>query len=240
LDNIVAKYSNIDQSAQIEKRVNGLRLSKIDSDAVIERISQLRSDATDAFRSDNRNYGKALREMADALENQIERSFPTSSPLLDAYRAGRAQLAKNNAVRDMLVDKNTGIIDSGKAQKLLEDGVPLTGGLATIAKAGSKMFHASTSPPIKDVGAITWGDIWRAGAASGAGYGIAGGPVGAAIGAIGAPAAGYAARHVIASPSIQRMMTQNMGNAQAPGMFTGAAQRIPLGVYPPLFSQGQQ
>lgn len=242
LRNIANEFKSIDQTPQIYKRLEGLNVNRLSGKDAVERIAQLRSDAGDAFNSDNRNYGKALRMMANALENQIERTLPAGSAVLKNYQAGRMQIAKNNSVKEMLVDPNTGVIDTTKAAKLLEDGAGLTGGLETIAKAGSKMFAASTRPPIKGEGLpINWGTLYSSAAGGAAGFASTGSSLGAAIGIVAPPLARAGAKHLAASNWMQNRMAA--GLMPQPSMFGGAVpppSNAFLGALPMMFGDGGQ
>lgn len=239
LATILDEFRSIDQAPSLARRVQELNVTKLPANSVLDQIKHLRKDASDAFAKNEGNYGNALRKIADALENQIERSIPANSPLLEAYRAGRTQIAKNVAVKDMLVDPHTGIIDPTKAQKMLEDGRPLTGELLTIAKAGSPMFNASTRPPIKGEGTpINWGDFLLSGGAGGLGA-MTAGPLGLFAAAV-PPIMRSGSRHIIASDKVQRAMARNLATPQPPGMLSEIAQRMAIGGMPPLFSTGEQ
>lgn len=210
---IERNYRTIDKAGAISDRVRDLKTRTMNADDLLERISQLRSDATDAFRSNETNYGKALRQLADATEDQISRNL-TSPLLVQQYRAARTQIAKNLALRDMLVDPDNGLVSTAKAAKLREDGVKLTGGLLKAAKAGDKPFVHATDAPMTGQGTpFNWGDTLYAGGGLGLGGligGATGGIPGAAIGA-GAVAAGrYGARRAVMSDRMQAALAKGM------------------------------
>ncbi len=215
LDSIAGRYKSIEQSSNVNSTIKSLREARMPAEIVLERVQQIRNDASTAFRDGSRNHGKALREIADAVEDQIERNLPKGSKILDAYKAGRTQIAKNYAVKDMLVDKHTGMIDSTKAQGLLEDGTKLTGNLLTIAKSGSPVFAATTKPPIGGEKTIfNWRDI----------------------GLMGTPAV---ARGLVSSKLGQHMATKNPLEPSVFGMSPEMLRRLGTGAAP-LFSQGEE
>lgn len=244
LDAIAKKYDSLDQTPQIHARINTLRERTLPSEAVIERSKQLRADASDAFRKDNTNYGRALREMATALEDQIERNLPAGSDILTNFRAARVQLAKNNAVKDMLVDPNTGLVSSAKAAKLREHGEKLTGKLETIAKAGSDVFKQATDAPIQgEKPPLNLGDaayFGGGGAVGGLIGSLFGGPPGIALGSllgtIAVPALRSGARSTVLSKPVQDMLARG----PQPSIFGDAAPLVKAGMAPPLFSMGEQ
>jgi hypothetical protein len=143
----------------------------------VTQIETLRSQATNAYRSNDANgnvLGQAYRRLADAMENQIERNLPNNPGLVANFRAGRTEMAKNFAVRDSLVDPNTGIVDPSKMFSQQQSGARLTDGLETIAKAGSPMYSNATRPPVHGEGIpVNWGErVFLLGGGSGLGGGM--------------------------------------------------------------------
>lgn len=235
LNSIEARFQSTDQAQQIANRVNTLRRSNLPADATLDRISQLRADATDAFRGDNSNYGRALRSMADALEAQIERNLPANSPLLANFREARIGLAKTRAVEQMLADPSTGIISTVKAAALERNGVPLTGELKTLARAGSPLFARSTGVPARgNPPPVSYGDSLFLG--GGMGSAPFTGGAGMALAAV--PAVRSGLRHAVLSEPIQNMLAKAMQGQ--PSMFGPAAARGMVASPFPLFSQGEQ
>lgn len=245
LNRIAAKYRDLPQAREINSQLGTLRRQQLSGEAALERIKQLRADATDAFRSDNTNYGRALREMSQELEAQVERNLPKGSDLLKNYRAARMQIAKNEAVKDMLVDSSTGYVSPAKAHELVEKGSNLTDGLSTIAKAGSPQYRRSTEAPrIGEGTSLNWGDAPYMAGAGGIGAGIGalfGGPVGAGLGAlagtIATPVMRSGARKLVLSEPVQAMLMRQMTGA--PSIFGAPAARVGAATIP-LFSQGEQ
>lgn len=220
---------------------------KYEADDAVKTISMLRQEAKDAFKpGGDSSVGLAKRALATALENNIELNLqargannPAAAEMLDNFRAARVALAKNDAVERMLVDPNTGQVSTVKAAALLKAGVPLTGELQTIAKAGSPMFSKATSPPTGGKPSpFNTMDITKL--ALGSSLSPFTGGYSAAMTAL--PLAGQAARSTVLSPMMQRMMMKNAGNA--PSIFGGpVGQRLqasaPMQLLP-LFSQGEQ
>lgn len=205
----------------------------------LEKIRQLRMDSKDAINRQERTYGYALRDIANSIESQVERSLPQNSPLMETYRAGREQIAKNEAVREMLVDKSTGIIDPNKAHQIREAGTRLTGELSTLANAGSPMYRASTSPPIKGQGTpVNWGDFWLGGGLGGSLAFFTGSPLGL-LGAAAPPVMRAASRHIVASQPVQNMMARKLVPTE-PGPYAEVLKRLPITAIAPFFTQGEQ
>lgn len=235
LDDIATRFRDVDQAPQIQARINRLQVTRLDAPAALDRISQLRADATDAFKGNNSNYGRALRSMADALENQIERNLPSNSPLLAQFREARIGLAKNRAVEQMLADPSTGIISTAKAAALEKAGVPLTGELKTLARAGSPMFSRATGTPAGGLPVpVNYGDsMFFGGGALTAPFT---GGAGAGLAAV--PLVRAGARHAVLSEPVQNMLARQFGSQ--PSMFGPALARGAVASPFPLFSQGDQ
>lgn len=252
LEAIGKKYGTIDQSGRIKGRINQLKIREMDADDILERISAIRSDAKDAFNNKQTNYGRALREIADTLENQIERNLPANSPLLRNYQAARVQLAKNNAVEEMLVDPKSGLVSTKKAFALRERGEKLTGGLDTLADAGSEAFVHATDAPVKgSTLPLNLGEsLYTGGLFGGTGTlgWMVGGPFGGAAAGAGALVARLGSRAILKAPGVQESLaTRMMGQ---PSIYGPMLDRAMAGATPPLaeyakglfptFSQGDQ
>lgn len=243
LDTIASKYKGVPAGKQVEDTIKDLRdFRQLPVDTVLEKLQNIRNEASSAFANGERNAGRAYREIGGAIENQVERNLPMTGNVLEEFRAGRQQIARNHAVEDMLVDKHTGIIDPVKAQKLLEDGVKLDGPLLTIAKAGSKEFASSTKAPTGRAPAFDTSDAWLSGGL-GVGGGIAsavttGGLGGVAAAAI--PAARVGMRHGLVSDWGQNAMARGLYDQPSMlGMTPDVLQRLGIGANS-MFSQGGQ
>lgn len=226
LAQILQKNTGIRNYGDLERAVTDV-YRPMPTHEALEKIRRIRRDAKDAIRRNESSLGMALRKVADSVEDQIERNLPaTHADLIDTFKAGRTAIAKNDAAREMLVDKSTGIIDVNKAYKLEQEGMKLTDGLDTVAKAGSPMYRASTSPPVRGEGVpINWGDIWRGGAGSGIGFMFSGGnPIGAAAGAIAAPVVSGGARRMLTTDAMQNAMARKL-IPHEPGMLDELGRR---------------
>lgn len=208
------------------------------SDAVRE-IKTLRQEARDILNSDaaDKSLGIAKEKIAKAIENQIESSLeqagssgqrgpggayqgvpingidiPNGTELLANFRNARTMLAKNYAVQRMLADPDSGVLNASKAASAYQSGTKMTGGLKTIAQAGSPVFAKSTGMPRGDVPPMSaWEDIMLGG---GAGAGLFGAPAGGAIAAV--PLSRLAARKMVESNLGQSMMSRAGGSLFSP------------------------
>lgn len=146
----VAKWQNYQRASKealesgIQKRVTpakeiaGLRVDEFDAGNGIKKIQILRDEAAEAFRKGETSLGRAKREAAQALEDQIERHLASfgdgagAGELLDNFRAARQLMAKAHSVEKALV-ADTGHVNMQKLAAELQRGKPLTGELRTMA-----------------------------------------------------------------------------------------------------------
>lgn len=162
----------------------------------------------------------------------------TRANLDEAARHARGQRLQNiRAVRQMLVDADSGVIDTRKAYNLKQQRAHLSPELDVIAKAGSPMFRPSTMPPVEGAG-VPFKGLGDLGT-----YGRLGIHLFTGGASLTVPAARALARHQIASPAGQQALYRHL--ADHPGIFGGHALPNPgyaaLGTLPlPLFSQGDE
>lgn len=193
----------------------------------IKAIQTLRRESDDLFRSvdGDKQLAKAKKLIADALENQIERSV--GGDMLKNFRQARVDLAKNYATRRILADPDSGLVDATKAAGLDEK---LTGQLATIAKAGSPAFRQSTKVPTagNPEGMNQWELMATAGGLGGFASGNPLFGIGAAV-----PAASMLARKGVQSKIGQQLMAANplFDEAAHARMLLGSAQQFPYSLF---------
>jgi hypothetical protein len=118
-------------------------------------------------------------------------------------------------VKQMLVDADSGIIDTRKAYQLKQQRAKLAPQLDTIAKAGSPMFRPSTMPPVEGAG-VPFKGLGDLGTYGRLGVHILTGGTSLAL-----PATRALARHRIASPAGQEALYRHLGDH--PGLFGGAS-----------------
>jgi hypothetical protein len=113
----------------------GLRVKGFDAANGIKMIQILRDEASDAFRVGDSALGKAKREAAKALEDQIERGLAgmgkDGADLLKNFRDARTLMAKSHNVEKALVAEG-GQVNAKVLGAALQRGKPLTGELKTI------------------------------------------------------------------------------------------------------------
>lgn len=231
LERIAKKYQPesfpADTSDKVINRINNLFVREFDANDAVNKISQLRMEAKDAFKpGGDSNYGNALRDLAKALEDNIELNLSKRGKngveMLTNFREARTLLAKNHAIENMLVSADSGGVSAVKAAALLSRGVPLTDELRTIAKAGSPVFSKATAFPTGGTPPpYNFGDTMF----TGAGLGGAGTTGGLSLGLTAFPAAKYIARNVALSSPFQKAFVGGTGAAPTAGIFGSEAGR---------------
>lgn len=178
----------------------GLRVMDFDAGNGLKMSQILRDEARIAFRSGDNGLGKAKREAAKAIEDQIERGLmqmgQDGKRLLEGFRAARKQIAKSHTIEDALED-GTNHVNASKIK-----GDYLDGKLEFISRmAGNKQTGRSMQLPQSGFAApITALDAFGT-AAMGAG--------GAGLASVALPAARVGAREAILARPVQRFMNPN-------------------------------
>ena len=186
---------------QIVNEINRFRTPQFNSADAIDEISTLRREARVNFRSDDTNMVRLARtqtSIADALENQIERSLaaagnPRATEMLDQYRASRQRMAISHSVEDA-IQRGSGFTNAQDFVKQLNRGVPLTGELRLVAEFANNFPHVNK--PISQIGTPGSNAVFLGGATlPGAALGfLGGGTAGAAMGGAATMAGGAALR----------------------------------------------
>lgn len=258
LANLVGKYGGGDSfpaaqrnavKAEVDKYLfdtNGRYLQSYSGEDAIRAIRNLRTEASANFSKGENILALTQKGIAKALEDNVELNLSrmpakAGKRLLENFKQARVEIAKSEAVKDMLVDPSTGVISPQKGFSMLRSGTPLTGGLRVVANAGSPVYGPATRAPTQgaplpiDLGSGGW-------MGSGALLGmLSGSPtMGAAL--AGVPLARSGARHLIASPWYQGKLAENIGAAPGylmtpPGQRSIAAGGLDL---LPMFTMGQQ
>lgn len=121
----------------ISTLVDQYRVGGFEAEDAIRAIQVLRDDAASAFRSGNPGLAKASKEIAGALEDQIERGLVQSgakgAELLKGFKEARVLMAKAHTVEDAIVEGG-GHVNAMKLAQRLQAGKPLSGELETVGK----------------------------------------------------------------------------------------------------------
>lgn len=139
------------------QEVRGLRVPEFDAGNGLKMSQILRDEAGAAYRQGNAALGKAKREAAKAIEDQVERHLASfgagaeAKDLLKNFRDARQLMAKTHSVEKALV-AGTNQVDARELGKQLAKGKPLSGDLKTIgafsqATKGSGLTSSITGVP---------------------------------------------------------------------------------------------
>jgi hypothetical protein len=144
LDNIASKYKSagdafpgLDKS-EVPDMVAALRQKSFTASGAIDAIGVLREKSAQAFASRDTALGKAARDAASALEDQVGRHLEATGQdpaLLQAFQDARQKIAKTYSI-DKALNPSTGDVSAINLGKQLDKGAPLSGGLKTAADAG--------------------------------------------------------------------------------------------------------
>lgn len=106
----------------------------------------LRDRATAAFQKGEKAEGQANKRMANAIEDEVERSLPKDKPdLIKNFRQARQRIAQSYDVESAM-NPVTGNVDARVMGRHLKSGTPYTGDLKTVAKQGAA-FPKTTQLP---------------------------------------------------------------------------------------------
>jgi hypothetical protein len=160
----------------VESLLNDAARPGFSSNSTVELIRRLRSDADTGFRSDDParvNTARVQKGVANALETMIGDNLAASGQqsLLDKFQQARQTIAKTYTVEDAL-NPSTGNVDARKLATALGKGTPMTGELATAAKAGgfaplATREFTQTPPGLSVLDATIAGGAGLAGASTG-------------------------------------------------------------------------
>jgi hypothetical protein len=223
LDDVVSKYQGAARSFpgaasdDVSRLVEGYRVGQFDSGDAIKAVQILRDRASTAYASGNKELGKASREVANALEDQIERNLTAAgdegAEMLGAFRAARQLMAKTHTV-ESAIRAGSGNVNAASIARELQKGRPLTGELETVGRFANT-FQRAAQPPQVVAGPAVHNLKSGLSALMAGGGGVALGPVGVAAGAL--PfVAPPVARSMLFSRSAQNALTPTY----QPGMLT--------------------
>lgn len=133
--------------SKVNKEVDKYNVPSFTGEDAVDRIRRLREDSRyniNSEKADRVNLGKAQRDIADALENQMERYITSANlpqELVSNYRAARQRIAQAHTLEDALKE-GAGNISQSKLTKAMETGAPMTGDILSAAKFGQVMPEA--------------------------------------------------------------------------------------------------
>lgn len=123
---------------------------QLSGQAALGAIRGLRNKADMAFRSGDGGSGSAYKQMANALEDAIDRGASSLGPqyegTVNAFRGARQQMAISHSVEDAF-NPATGNVVAPKLGRALNNGEPLSGPLKTIAEFSNSFKAPVTAEP---------------------------------------------------------------------------------------------
>jgi hypothetical protein len=192
------------------------------ADTALAKIKELRELATKAYKTDETSLGKAYKDMANSLEDQIGRQLERSGAdanAINAFRTARQNLAKSHTVEEAMVGSaETGYnINARKLSQLKQKGTPLTGGMKRAADFADSYPKSMTIPVAGATNPYTTTDLFTGGVSGMGGAGLASilglDPItGAAIGIGGNLLRPVARKAVLSQPWQKALMQQSNQN----------------------------
>jgi uncharacterized protein YaaW (UPF0174 family) len=242
LVNIESKYVGANASfpgaipPDVEKLIKTYTVDKFDSKDAINASRTLRDEASANFRKGENAVAKAQLDVANALENQIERHLintgrPDAHTILEQFKLSRQRMAVSHTVENA-IREGSGSVDAKKLAGMLQRGDYMTGELKTAAEFANVFPRVSNMPSqigTPAAGSVLGQGLFAGTAAGGVGSmygGVTGGLTGAAIGL--APS--------VISSGMRRYLLSNAGqrnllpdyNTQIPGMTREAMRNMLL------------
>jgi len=178
LDSIANKYRGPARSFPAAEKeavtslVDKYKVKMFNADDAIKTIQNLRDDAADAFRTGDKALGKAQREIAKAIEDQVERQLngmgKSGSALLKNFRDARKQMAIAHTVEDA-IREGGGVVDAKVFGRAIQKGKPLSGELAIAGKFANNFGDVAGVPKSGHANPFTVLDFFTGGVGAGAG-----------------------------------------------------------------------
>lgn len=202
------------KNSKVTELQDALLVSEMSPTAAVELSKKLRQNAKTNLKAfddvERQTLGRAQRDAAHLVEDLVEQNLRASGKgaLADAWAAGRQKIAQAYDAMSAL-NTGSGNIDGRHYAKLLEKGVPLTGGARKVAEFADA-FKKAAIPPEVTGSSAAGGWFTRGAIGSAAGSLVGGGPVGAALGAAAAVGVPIAARSVILSGPYQNALAARL------------------------------
>lgn len=151
LNAIVAKYKGAAggfpglEKPEVENLITTLRQPIFSADHAVDAVRVLREKADAAYGAGDKGLGKAIKEAATALEDQLERHLSTTGQpanVLTDFRDARKLIAKTYTVEGAL-NKETGTVSAQKLAAQLNKGKPLSSELEDAARFAARFPKAA-------------------------------------------------------------------------------------------------
>jgi hypothetical protein len=144
LNNVKLKYTGPQKSFpgavpdEVTKLFDIYSTDKFNSKDAVQAIRNLREDARANFRKNENATANAQLDIANALENQMERAIaatptPNANTLLEQFRLSRQRMAISHTIEDA-IREGGGAVEAKKLARDLQSGKYLSGDLKTAAE----------------------------------------------------------------------------------------------------------
>ena len=202
----------------VDKLLKTYTQSEFNSKDALQAIRRLREDSKANFRKGENELAHAQTDIANALENQMERAIidskiPGGAQMLEKFRLARQRMAISHTIEDA-IRKGSGSVDAKKLARDLQSGKYVSGDIETMAEFANVFPRVNVSPstigtpgggtmmgvPAAGVGGMLGGGLgYLAGDAGGMG-------IGAAMGAYGPQLISAGMRQYLMSPKVQNKL----------------------------------
>lgn len=228
LNNVKLKYTGPQKSFpgavpdEVTKLFDIYSTDKFNSKDAVQAIRNLREDARANFRKNETATANAQLDIANALENQMERAVaaaptPNASTMLEQFRLSRQRMAISHTIEDA-IREGGGAVEAKKLARDLQSGKYLSGDLKTAAEFAnvfprvSKTTAEMGTPSAGTMlgGPSGFGSVIGTGLGYIAGEGSGAGAVmGSAAGAYGPQMVSAAMRNYLMSQGVQNKLIPN-------------------------------
>lgn len=212
-DNAAKGFGDLVESDAAPLAEGLTKVKSFTGDQAVDQIAIFREKASDLYAQGNKTLGKAYRQAADLIEEQIERQLSgmgkDGAGALKSFKEARTRIAKSWSVENALVEGG-GKVNAKVLGAAFQKGKPLTAELETIGRFANNFRDVAGVPQSGFSSPITALDAF--GTAGMAGMGA--GPMSLAL-----PAARLGARGMLTSPGFQKSF---VGPTYGPN----AAQRL--------------
>ena len=191
---------------------------KFDAKDAVKVTQTLREQAKSNFFKGDNDLAKSQIGIANALENQIERSLtaaqrPDAAKLLEQFRLSRQRMAVSHTIEDA-IKEGSGTVMASKLARDIQSGKYVSGDVKTIAEFANVFPRVMQSP--SQIGTPASGSILGRGLTGAAGAGVGyviggetGGGIGAAMGAMAPEMISAGMRNYLLSERGQRNLIPN-------------------------------
>jgi hypothetical protein len=227
LNNVKLKYTGPQKSFpgavpdEVTKLFDIYSTDKFNSKDAVQAIRNLREDARANFRKNETATANAQLDIANALENQMERAIaatptPNASTVLEQFRLSRQRMAISHTIEDA-IREGGGAVEAKKLARDLQSGKYLSGDLKTAAEFANVFPRVSKTTA--EIGTPSAGTMLGGpsgfGSVIGTGLGYIAGE-GSGAGALMGSAAGAYGPQMVSAGMRRYLMSQGVQNNLIP------------------------